>query len=661
MSFAFPQFLWALSALSIPILIHLFNFRRTTRVFFSNTRFLQQVRQETTQKRKLKQYLVLASRLLFVFFLVAAFAQPFLPAKEQFTSGREINLYLDNSYSMLSSVGEKNRALDAGIRFCQEVVTLFPADTRYKLLTNDFAPFSNSFKTRTEVLDLLTQIRLSPVSRTFTEIKQRLYPLNGSGREETFWISDFQKSTLGTIDPASVDSLQAIRLVPISFEEISNVLVDSVYLEDPFVVGGQRNILNVRLRNVGVKPRENLVLKLTINDVQAGTASVNLPAQATSMARFDLTQGLGGWNKAVISFTDFPVSFDNEFNLTLNFSEKIKVTEVKEDNPYIGKVFGNRNLFAFRSFDPDNVDLSVVSQSDLVVINGLESWSPAFADVLRNYQKGPGTLLIIPSAKADPEIYKVLVNIPGLARVDKAEVLELDKPDYQNPFFENVFEERSAAMAMPHVKPVLQGTVDRSAILKFKDGKPFMTRVDNTYFMVSPLESGYSDFQNHALFVPVMYRLAASGHRVSQKPYYFLSESMVTMRSDSLDGEAPVRLVGKQEIVPSQRRQGERFMLEIPRFSIEPGFYYAMSRQDTLGLVAFDLDKRESLLEQWTGEEVKSQLGGGKNISLFSRAATGSFSDEIKERYLGTPLWKYALMLALLFVLAEIALIRFLK
>ena len=197
MNFAFPLFLWALAALAIPIIIHLFNFRRTTRIFFSNTRFLQQVRQETTQKRKLKQYLVLASRLLFLFFLVIAFAQPFLPARDQLNSGREATVYLDNSYSMISLVAEKTRALDAGIRFAKEVVSLFPADTRYKLLTNDFAPFSNSFKTKTEILDLLTQIRLSPTSRSFREVQQRI----GDQPQDVFWISDFQKSTLGSMNP----------------------------------------------------------------------------------------------------------------------------------------------------------------------------------------------------------------------------------------------------------------------------------------------------------------------------------------------------------------------------------------------------------------------------------------------------------------------------
>jgi hypothetical protein len=58
---------------------------------------------------------------------------------------------------------------------------------------------------------------------------------------------------------------------------------------------------------------------------------------------------------------------------------------------------------------------------------------------------------------------------------------------------------------------------------------------------------------------------------------------------------------------------------------------------------------------------MKASLGGGKNISIFDSAATGSFSNEIKERYLGTALWKYALLLALAFLLAEVLLIRFLK
>ncbi|HZI25620.1 MAG TPA: BatA domain-containing protein, partial [Chryseolinea sp.] len=63
MSFLYPSFLWALLALAIPIIIHLFNFRKTTQVLFSNNRFLKEVKEATTAKRRLKHYLILFSRL----------------------------------------------------------------------------------------------------------------------------------------------------------------------------------------------------------------------------------------------------------------------------------------------------------------------------------------------------------------------------------------------------------------------------------------------------------------------------------------------------------------------------------------------------------------------------------------------------------------------
>ena len=269
--------------------------------------------------------------------------------------------------------------------------------------------------------------------------------------------------------------------------------------------------------------------------------------------------------------------------------------------------------------------------------------------------------MIIPSEKKDLSIYKSLVSGVTLRSTEAVEFQEMDKPDFQNPFFENVFEERSAAMTMPRAIPSIDWGDDRSALLKFKNGKPFLSRMRNTFLLAAPLENKFSDFQNNGIFVPVMYRIAASSHRISQKPYYLLSESTVTLQTDSLVGESPVRLTGKQEVVPAQRRNGDRIILEIPRFSIDPGFYYARVQQDTISLTAFDLDKRESLLEQWTGDEIKLMLGGSKNITVFDSASAGSFSNEIKERYLGTPLWKYALALALLFLLAEVLLIRFLK
>ena len=76
MEFLYPGFLLALLALAIPIILHLFYFRRFKKVYFTNVRFLKEVKEQTSARSKLRNLLVLLMRLLAVAMLVFAFAQP---------------------------------------------------------------------------------------------------------------------------------------------------------------------------------------------------------------------------------------------------------------------------------------------------------------------------------------------------------------------------------------------------------------------------------------------------------------------------------------------------------------------------------------------------------------------------------------------------------
>ncbi|MBX2901463.1 MAG: BatA domain-containing protein [Cyclobacteriaceae bacterium] len=654
MSFSYPQFLWALAALAIPVIIHLFNFKRTTRLFFSNTRLLQQVKQETIQQRRLKRYLILASRLLFLFFLVMAFAQPFRPATQQFAEQKNITLYLDNSYSMSAPVQDKLRGLEAATAFAREIVTLFPAETRFKLLTNDFAPFSNTFKSKSEILDQLAQVRFSSVARKASEIIRRIEQ-PGS----VFWISDFQQATLG--DALVLDSAWQLQLAPVGLVPVSNVFVDSVYLANPFRIGGERNSLRVKLRNKGPRAVEGLVTRLSINNIQVATSSVTLQPNSAVETTFDLSAGLRGNNKAVFSFTDFPISFDNEFYFTLNYAGRLRIVEIKPEPgiTYVEQVYGNRQLFDFKSYTTANVDFGAFQDANLLILNGVNRVDAALAAALQNYLSNQGLLLVFPGSEPDVASYQNLLRLPALARVQNAPRMVLDKPDYQNPFFENVFEEKSATMAMPSAQPVWGWGPDRSAILSFQNGQPFLSRFATVYIAASGLNRE-TDFASHALFVPVMYRLAAAGNRQDRKPYHYLSNALVTVFADSLSGAEPVRMKGEQELVPVQRRLPKRILLELPRYEVRPGFYAITHQRDTLDLVAFNLEKAESDLTTVAPAELP-QYFAGAHVSVFDAATPETFSTELKARYLGTPLWKYALLLALAFLLTEILLIRFLK
>ena len=102
MTLLYPAFLIALVAIAIPIAVQLFNFHRYRNVYFSNVRYLEELRQEIRRQRTLRQWLVLTARILAIVFLVLAFCQPVVLRQRQRVQrgGAAVSIYIDNSFSM---------------------------------------------------------------------------------------------------------------------------------------------------------------------------------------------------------------------------------------------------------------------------------------------------------------------------------------------------------------------------------------------------------------------------------------------------------------------------------------------------------------------------------------------------------------------------------
>ena len=78
MSFTNPLMLIGLAAILVPIIIHLFNFRRYKTIYFSNVQMLEDIQKKTKRASQIQQLIVLLLRILGISCLVLAAAQPFL-------------------------------------------------------------------------------------------------------------------------------------------------------------------------------------------------------------------------------------------------------------------------------------------------------------------------------------------------------------------------------------------------------------------------------------------------------------------------------------------------------------------------------------------------------------------------------------------------------
>ena len=669
MNFLYPQFLYGLLALSIPVIVHLFNFRRTKRIQFSNNLFLKNIKEVSTAKRKLKHYLTLAARLLFVLFLVLAFAQPFIPGIKESLKNDLVYIYLDNSYSMSNEVAPDLTSLDQGIGFIEELIEIYPQNTRFKLLTNEFFPGGDLLKTKNEMRDLLPEITFSGIGRSLEEVNNRQLKdfLNArEDKKDIFWLSDFQRSTIGDWQGVSFDTSANYYLVPFEYRAPDNVYIDSLFLSNPFLLENEKNSLIVSFKNAGNNPVEDLPVKLFINDNQVANTSITIPANSNLEERFELTQSLNRINTGRVTFEEFPVTFDNDFYFTLNVDSRVDVLEIRSDQSSnnIAQVYANDKLFNFSAFPVENLNYNAIDNTDLIVLNEVPDIPSSLAEALSGFLENSGTITIIPAEQTNINSYSALLPVREKDAGKDLFKVALRTPDLSNPFFANMFIESDEIFEMPLGSGKFTTLAPGETILSLKNREPFLLHVvgtKNVFLFSVPLKEGFTNFHQHAIFVPVMYRIASLSNVLSDDLYYSLNQSIVTLRVDSISKNVIYKLRNEeQELIPAQRILGRDIIMELPKDAMNTGYYDVFNDNSIKKVLSFNYNPEESVLAQYSLSELKEVAGNNNNINIYSAEDNNNFTQSLRELHSGTPLWKYMLIVSLLALLAEILIIRYL-
>lgn len=126
MNFIHASFLAAGLAVALPIIIHLLFRQRTRDVSIGSIRFLQQVVKEHRRSKRVRQWLLLALRMLAVLLLATLFARPYWDQAEKQALEREVVLLIDRSASMAAIGNSGKSALASAIEQAQEELKNLP-------------------------------------------------------------------------------------------------------------------------------------------------------------------------------------------------------------------------------------------------------------------------------------------------------------------------------------------------------------------------------------------------------------------------------------------------------------------------------------------------------------------------------------------------------
>lgn len=657
-NFLAPPILWGLLAVSIPIIIHLFNLRRVKKVEFSNTALLKRIKEETSSKRRPVEIMILISRILAIILLVLTFARPiYKDRKNELSFQNEVLIYLDNSQS-LSIKGEKEQVgFDKAYTLAQGIVNAYPEGTILRFIENGYSNSVTTEFTKTSLTDNLTEVKQIGIDRSFQEIRQRKEGQDLKG--DIYFISDYQ-STDG-LEEIRNDTASQYFLVPVTGSDYSNVSIDTAFLKNTFLSGTVTNALNVRFKR-NDKSIRSMTVKLYFDEQLSGTAQLDFENALYTEHVFEIPTSESNLDKIRITMDDPGLSYDNEFYLTINQLDKVRLLEIYDNGStsYFSSLFEDNELFQYERLSISSLDNQSISNADFILINQLGALSNQLKNSITSFLEAGKTVVVVPGKTSKVNELSVLgLNV----RYDTREMIELDVPDYQNPFFEGVFEENSPGLEMPSALTAFRLMNEELAYLTFRNGRSFLSKAlseGNLFFFSSSFDNDQTSFTNHALFVPVMYKLAL-GSKISLTNLYYYTDSETVFFPIEKENNNNVYALkrGEEILIPDQRQEDGRLIMEIPKDQISVGQYQLFLGEVVVGIVSFNLPKEESDVHP-VDFKFLEDLATSENVSLLNSESGAGIENVLEAGINGIALWKYTLIAALFFLFVEIILIRYL-
>ena len=677
MQFVYPAFLIGLLALAIPVIIHLFNFRRFKTVYFTNVRFLKNIQEETATKNKLKHLLVLISRMLAIAFLVFAFAQPFIPSEQsnKTAAKRAVSIYIDNSFSM-ESVNNDEQLLNIAKRKAEEIVNGYTIDDEFQLLTNNMEAKHQRLVSKDEMLQMITQVQRSPEVRSMDELFKRqkdiLNRADNNTQKIVYTISDFQKNASGFEN----DTAFSVNLIPLKSNEQRNLSVDSVWFVSPVQILNQPLQLCFTISNYGDEDIENAPVSLQLNQQTKSIADVNVAAfsKVTDTMSFTLTEP--GWYSAELSVKDYPVTFDDVLYFSFKPVSQVPVVTIngQTENPFLQSLIGKNSLFELTNNNAAQIDFSALDKYDLIILNEVKSISGGLSAALVQQLERGCNIVVFPGLDMDVNSVNTFLQSNGIATYGNMAKRKRDVTaiNTQNPVFADVFEKVPKNLALPSTTQSYEinayAQTIEEMVMEFSDHQPMIAgypvKQGVVYLSAVPLNRDITDLPVQAsLFAPLMYKIAVSTQKKAQLYATIGETKWIDLPGISLSGDATLKVRSdKNEFIPEIRKAGNQTAVNLSQYTNEAGIYAIVQSgnqpQNAGQTLALNYNRSESDLSFETPESLKS-LYSGPNVTIFDNIKT-NFSNVVSRMNEGTPLWKFCIIFVLIFLAAEILLIRFL-
>ncbi len=699
MTFLNPLVLLGLVAAAIPLIIHLFNFRRPRKVDFSSLTFLKELQKTTMQRVRVQQWLLLLLRALAIGCLALAFARPTLTGDLAGALGGKarssIGLVIDNSLSMThrDAHGEylaRAREIAAGV-----IGQMQPGDEITLMTTEETTPGEAVFYGSTAAaLDAVKEIAPRPgsisLSRAVLRAADALSEADNLNRE-IYLISDMQRTALADSSSAGLPRDVRAYVLPVGGARQANVGITEVRITSRIVEENRPLRMQATLVNYGPELLEQYGASVFLGGQRMAQAAADLPPGQPTTVSFVLTPDQRGWLSGAVRLEDDAFEFDNTRFFTLHVPEQRKLLLIAGEGQRLdylslaltSGLSGDRSAFEVDTVPENGFTSRAIDGYDAVILAGPNHLTGAEIEALARYVEQGGGLLFFPSRRARTEDYSALFRQIGggawqgfTGDAAGPPMASFARVDYEHPLLEGVFEGaagRGPTLESPDVYQAMQyipAGGNEHTVIQLSNGFPFLQEIrhgEGVAFLVAVApDPDWSDFPVRGLFIPLLYRSVyylSSSESVSGEQ--LLAGRSGEIRIPGVAGRTTLRLISPQgvEITPEQRTLFGATLLQIDASVETPGVYDVRADDRLVRRIALNMDSGESDPKVYDLREAARRLSETTGLEVDpietpSGPSAAETVEAIRQKRMGVEIWNVFLLMALIFMLAEMLVAR---
>ena len=625
MKFLHPSILYALGLLTIPVLVHLLRLQRFKTFPFPNVAFLQNVQKESRRTRHLKKRILLLSRLLLLTFLILAFARPVIPGKQSTRIGKNI-IFFDNSLS--TSYRENDNTVK------QKLLNLLKKSIRpegkYLLF---FARNLSGIPVSGKYLNDKIDRDYYPGIIEHRKILQLLSG-NDTAFKNIFYLTDGQFLDNSVIRSLGKDTNAEFHFIIRHPQFPENIRIDTLFINNR---RENETELTAILKNSGKNIRTAVSIYIGNNLIYKNI--INKTGQQTDTVHFKIENQAGTSGKIVLSGEgSFPM--DNTLFFHLPFNKVHHILIAGDSIPaFLTSLYDNPG-FTAKKTGSDNIPWNNLSAYDLIVIYG---WHDFYS--LQTLTKTGIPVVIIPRSGDD---YPSLLKNFGQPVIDTVRH-QISSINLAHPFFRDVIKKAPEKARFPYSNRLYRLKTQPQTLVATEDNRPFYFRSRNLYIFTGEISEPNSDFYLSPLVVPALVK-PLFARQSKEKLYQYIDNPDPIRLKTVINDDIPLKLVnGTMEIIPYIEYENGAPVLYTKDIVSLPGNYAIMHRQDTLGFVSFNYNRRESDLTYFNpGTKTPG------NVHIHENGYTGSIPPEKKP----VDLTRLFLILAVAFMLIELLIIK---